>query len=79
LRHWTSERLETGILGEVARAGVDGEPITLEAPLRFSVDPGALRVVVPEGSPASRQMPPLKTGWQAARTLGRWLRPPPGS
>jgi diacylglycerol kinase family enzyme len=79
LRHWTSERLETGILGEVVRAGVDGEPITLEAPLRFSVDPGALRVVVPEGSPASRQMPPLETGWQAARTLGRWLRPPPGS
>jgi diacylglycerol kinase family enzyme len=79
LRHWTSERLETGVLGEVVRAGVDGEPITLEAPLRFSMDPGALRVFVPEGSPASRQVPPLETGWQAARTLGRWLRPPPGS
>jgi diacylglycerol kinase family enzyme len=75
LRHWTSERLETGILGEVVRAGVDGEPITLEAPLRFSVDPGALRVVVPEGSPASRQVPPLEAGWQAARTLRRWLSP----
>jgi diacylglycerol kinase family enzyme len=75
LRHWTSERLEMGILGEVVRAGVDGEPITLEAPLRFSVDPGALRVVVPEGSPASRQVPPLEAGWQAARTLRRWLSP----
>jgi diacylglycerol kinase family enzyme len=32
------------------RAGVDGEPIILEAPLRFSVDPGALRVLVPEGA-----------------------------
>src|SRR5829696_4115533 len=39
LRHWTSERTETGVLGEKVRAGVDGEPITLEAPLRFSVTP----------------------------------------
>ena len=75
LRHWTSERLETGVLGEVVQAGVDGEPITLEAPLRFSVNPGALRVRVPEGSPASRQVPPLEAGWHAAQTLRRWLRP----
>jgi diacylglycerol kinase family enzyme len=79
LRHWTSERLEMGALGEVVRAGVDGEPITLEAPLRFSVDPGALRVFVPEGSPASQQVPPLEAARHAARTLHRWLRPPPRS
>jgi hypothetical protein len=60
------------------RAGVDGEPITFETPLRFSVDPGALRVLVPEGPPANRQVPPLETGWRAARTLRRWLRPTPG-
>src|SRR5918998_3890140 len=77
LRHWTSERLETGRLGEVVRAGVDGEPVALEAPLRFSVDPGALRVLVPGGSPASRQAPRLEAGWHAARTLSRWLRPTP--
>ena len=64
------------VVGEVVRAGVDGEPIILEAPLRFSVDPGALRVLVPEGSPASRQVPPLEAGWHAAQTLLRWLRPP---
>jgi diacylglycerol kinase family enzyme len=75
LRHWESERLETGVLGEVVRAGVDGEPVALEAPLRFSVDPGALRVLVPEGSPVSRQVPPLEAGLHAARTLRRWLRP----
>jgi diacylglycerol kinase family enzyme len=75
LHHWTSERLETGVLGEVVRAGVDGEPITLEAPLRFSVDPGALRVLVPEGLAANRQTPPLEAGLHAARTLRRWLRP----
>ena len=79
LRHWTSERLAMGVPGEVVRAGVDGEAITLEAPLRFSVDPGALRVLVPEGSPTSRQVPPLEAGWHAAQTLRRWLRPSPGS
>src|SRR5215217_2559058 len=79
LRHWMSERLEMGVPGATMRAGVDGEPITFEAPLRFSVDPGALRVLVPEGLPASRQAPPLEAGWHAARTLRRWLRPPPGS
>jgi len=79
LRHWTSERLETGRIGEMVRAGIDGEPVTLEAPLRFSVDPGALRVLVPEGSTPSRKVPPLEAGWQAARTLRRWLRPPQSS
>jgi diacylglycerol kinase family enzyme len=78
LRHWTSERLEMGVSGEVVRAGVDGEPVALEAPLRFSVDPGALRVLVPDGPPESRQVPPLEAGWHAARTLRRWLRPPQG-
>ncbi len=77
LRHWTSERLETGVLGEVVRAGVDGEPVALEAPLRFSVEPGALRVIVPEGSLVRRQAPPLEAGLHAARTLRRWLRPNP--
>src|SRR5215217_3980752 len=79
LRHWTSECLEMGVPGEVVRAGVDGEPITLEAPLRFSVDRGALRVLVPEGSPTSRQVPPLEASRHAAQTLRRWLRPSLGS
>jgi len=77
LRHWTSERLEMGVLGEKVRAGVDGEPITLEAPLRFSVDPGVLRVLMPQGLPTNRQLPPLEAGLHAARTLRRWLRPTP--
>jgi len=77
LRHWASERLETGVLGESVRAGVDGEPIALEAPLRFSVDPGALRVLVPAGLPAEGQTPPLEAGLHAARTLRRWLSPTP--
>jgi diacylglycerol kinase family enzyme len=75
LRYWTSEHLEVGVLGEMVQAGVDGEPIALEGPLRFSVESGALRVLVPEGLPANRQVPPLEAGWHAARTLRRWLRP----
>ena len=77
LRYWTSESLDMGVLGERVRAGVDGEPITLETPLRFSVDPGALRVLLPDGLPAERQVPTLEAGWHAARTLRRWLRPTP--
>ncbi|HJQ30350.1 MAG TPA: diacylglycerol kinase family protein [Rubrobacter sp.] len=79
LRHWTSRCLEVGALGEMVRAGIDGEPATLQAPLRFSLEPGALRVLVREGSPTSRQVPPLAAGWHTARTLRRWLRPPKGS
>jgi diacylglycerol kinase family enzyme len=75
LRHWMSERLQMGVLGERVRAGVDGEPITLEAPLRFSVEPGALRVLVPEGVPKDRRAPPQEAGLRAARTLRQWLRP----
>jgi diacylglycerol kinase family enzyme len=75
LRHWTSERLEMGVVGEMVQAGVDGELITFEAPLRFSVDPGALHVLVPEGLPENRQVPPLAAGLHAARTLRSWLRP----
>jgi diacylglycerol kinase family enzyme len=75
LHQWTSERLEMGVVGEMVRAGVDGELITFEAPLRFSVDPGALHVLVPEGLPENRQVPPLAAGLHAARTLRSWLRP----
>jgi diacylglycerol kinase family enzyme len=76
LRQWTAGCLETGRVGELVRAGIDGEPVTLEAPLRFSVDPGALRVLLPDKSLRKRQVPPLEAGWHAARTLRRWLSPP---
>jgi len=66
-----------GIPGEAVRMGIDGEPVTLEAPLRFTIDPGALRVLVPEGMSAHRQAPPMEGGLHAARTLLRWLRPTP--
>jgi diacylglycerol kinase family enzyme len=77
LRRWVCESLEMGIPGETVRAGIDGEPMTLETPLRFTIDPGALRVLVPEGLPADRQAPPMEVGLHAARTLLRWLSPTP--
>jgi diacylglycerol kinase family enzyme len=75
LRHWMSEHLEMGVLGQRVRAGIDGEPITLETPLRFSVEPGALRVLLPEGLPEDRRVPPPEAALRAARTLRQWLRP----
>jgi len=64
-----------GAPGERVQAGVDGELVTFVAPLRFSVDPGALRVLVPEGLPTDRQIAPLEAGLHAAQTLRRWLSP----
>ena len=64
-----------GAPGERVQAGVDGELVTFVAPLRFSVDPGALRVLVPEGLPTDRQVAPLEAGLHAAQTLRRWLSP----
>ena len=75
LSHRMSERLQMGAPGERVQAGVDGEPITLETPLRFSVEPGALRVLVPEGLPEDQRAPPPVGGLRAARTLRQWLRP----
>jgi hypothetical protein len=75
LRRWMSEHLEMGVVGERVRAGVDGEPVILEAPLRFSVEPGALRVLLPEGLPEEQRVPPPVSGLRAARTLRQWLRP----
>jgi hypothetical protein len=71
--------LEIGALDKIKQARIHGEPVALEAPLRFSVDPGALRLLVPDGMPATQEVPPLEAGWQAARALGRWLRPTPAT
>jgi diacylglycerol kinase family enzyme len=48
--HWSErsgERFEVGAPGGPLRAAVDGEPVQLEPPLEFTIDPSALRVLVP--------------------------------
>ena len=48
--HWSErsgERFEVGAPGGPLRAAVDGEPMQLEPPLEFTIDPLALRVLVP--------------------------------
>jgi len=48
-RAWTTSSLEV-VAGASVHAGRDGEPMTLEPPLRFASRPGALRVRVPSRS-----------------------------
>jgi diacylglycerol kinase family enzyme len=47
---WTAESFEVASEATVA-AGVDGEALELEAPLRFRIAPGALRVRLPAAAP----------------------------
>jgi len=59
-RAWTAPSLEL-IAGEPVAAGLDGEAITLNPPLRFSIRPAALRVRIssrhPGVSPSGRRFP----------------------
>ena len=43
----TYERLTLDTAGARVHAAIDGEPTTLETPLEFSIEPRALRVLVP--------------------------------
>ena len=56
LLSWSAPELEVRSSGPVG-IGLDGEALVLEAPLRFTSMPGALRVRLPHGagtSPAAR-------------------------
>jgi diacylglycerol kinase family enzyme len=56
-RAWTTTALEIAARGPV-HAGLDGEAVTLEAPLRFAIEPHALRVRIcarhPGASPSAQ-------------------------
>ena len=49
-RAWTAPTLEVGAPAAV-HAGIDGEAVELDPPLRFAIRPAALRVRVPSGHP----------------------------
>ena len=45
-RTWTAKQLEVTATAPV-HAGIDGEPVELDPPLRFTIRPGALRIRIP--------------------------------
>ena len=72
MRQWTAPVFEIEAAGAVA-AGIDGEAVQLESPLRFKIRPRALRVRVapshPGASPSSLEP---DTPWAAFRTLAQF-------
>jgi diacylglycerol kinase family enzyme len=73
MRQWTAPEFEIHAEGPVA-AGIDGEAVQLESPLRFTSRPKALRVRIapahPGASPSALE--PDKP-WEAIRTLARFV------
>lgn len=47
---WTTDHFEVASPHGRVPAGLDGEAIELDAPLRFDISPGALRLLVPPGT-----------------------------
>src|SRR5436305_673214 len=45
----TGTRFEVDVPGGRIRAAIDGEPEVLQTPIRFTIEPRALRVLVPKG------------------------------
>lgn len=70
-RQWSAPSFEIGSTGPVP-AGVDGEALTLEPPLRFTVHPGALRVRLAPHHPGASPSAALPTGlWDGLRATLR--------
>jgi diacylglycerol kinase family enzyme len=66
---WEAERFEVGSAAPVA-AGVDGEAVVLDPPLRFASVPGALRVWVPPD--AARSAAALAPGFRGSTLRQLW-------
>jgi hypothetical protein len=67
---WTAQRFDVESNQEVA-AGIDGEAVVLEPPLRFRVEPSALRIRLP---PAAAGLSPaaLAPGLTRSGILSLW-------
>lgn len=77
-REWSTPEFEVDADGPIA-AGIDGEAVTLDPPLRFRIRPRVLRVRIARGHPAaspSAAMP--EDPWDGVRALARIAagRPP---
>ncbi len=70
-REWTAPVFEVDSDRPVA-AGIDGEAVTLEPPLRFDIKPGVLRVRVARAHPGVSPSAAIPdSAWEAARALAR--------
>jgi diacylglycerol kinase family enzyme len=55
---WTAKELEVRSKSGRIDAAIDGEPVTFASPARVAIEPGALRVLVPFGTPRVRENAP---------------------
>jgi diacylglycerol kinase family enzyme len=69
-REWSAPDFRVDSDGAVP-AGIDGEAVTLEAPLRFRIRPGALRVRIARAHPGASPSAAMPEGlWKAVGVLG---------
>jgi diacylglycerol kinase family enzyme len=70
-REWSTPSFEVDADGPIA-AGIDGEAVTLDAPLRFRILPAALRVRIAAAHPGASPSVAMPEGaWETALTLAR--------
>jgi diacylglycerol kinase family enzyme len=70
-REWSSPAFEVDADGPIA-AGIDGEAVTLQAPLRFRILPAALEVRVAAAHPGASPSAAIPEGaWETVRALAR--------
>lgn len=77
-RAWTAESWTESFDGGRVRVARDGEPLTVDSPLRVRIRPGALRLLVPADVPDVRSRDPRVASRHSAafawHAMRRWLR-----
>ena len=70
-REWSTPEFEVDADGPIA-AGIDGEAMTLEPPLRFRIKPGVLRVRIARAHPGASPSASIPEDlWGGVRALAR--------
>ena len=70
-REWSTPAFEVDADGPIA-AGIDGEAVTLDPPLRFRILPAALRVRIAAAHPGASPSAAMPEGaWETVRALAR--------
>jgi diacylglycerol kinase family enzyme len=70
-QEWTSPAFEVDADGPIA-AGIDGEAVTMDTPLRFRISPAALRVRIAAAHPGASPSAAMPEGaWETVRALAR--------